>query len=39
MMNLSTQKKFFKNGFDLPYEGLRFEYDALNDTGWVHGKD
>lgn len=23
----------------MPYEGLRFEYDALNDAGWIRGKD
>ncbi len=32
-------KKAFLNGFELPFEGLRFEYDALNDAGWVHGED
>ena len=30
-------KKFFQNGYNLPFEGLRFEYDSLNDTGWIHG--
>lgn len=30
-------KKAFKAGFDLPFEGLRFEYDSLNDTGWIKG--
>lgn len=32
-------KKFFKNGYNLPFEGLRFEYDSLNDAGWIHGVD
>lgn len=32
-------KKFFQNGYDLPFEGLRFEYDSLNDAGWIHGVD
>lgn len=30
-------KKFFQSGYELPFEGLRFEYDTLNDTGWIHG--
>ncbi|MBE6339727.1 MAG: ATP-binding protein [Bacteroidales bacterium] len=30
-------KKFFQSGYKLPFEGLRFEYDSLNDTGWIHG--
>lgn len=32
-------KKFFQNGYNLPFEGLRFEYDSLNDAGWIHGAD
>lgn len=32
-------KNFFKSGYHLPFEGLRFEYDALNDTGWILGPD
>ena len=32
-------KKFFQNGYNLPFEGLRFEYDSLNDAGWIHGTD
>lgn len=32
-------KKFFQGGYDLPFEGLRFEYDSLNDAGWIHGAD
>ena len=32
-------KKFFQNGYNLPFEGLRFEYDCLNDAGWIHGVD
>lgn len=32
-------KKFFQNGYNLPFEGLRFEYDSLNDAGWIHGVD
>ncbi len=32
-------KKFFENGYNLPFEGLRFEYDSLNDTGWIYGAD
>lgn len=30
-------KKLFQSGYNLPFEGLRFEYDSLNDTGWIHG--
>lgn len=30
-------KKFFQSGYNLPFEGLRFEFDSLNDTGWIHG--
>ena len=32
-------KKFFQSGYNLPFEDLRFEYDSLNDTGWIHGRD
>ena len=32
-------KKAFENGYNLPFEGLRFEYDSLNDAGWIHGTD
>ena len=32
-------KKFFQSGYNLPFEGLRFEYDSLNDAGWIHGVD
>ena len=32
-------KKFFQSGYDLPFEGLRFEYDSLNDASWVYGAD
>ena len=32
-------KKFFQNGYNLPFEELRFEYDSLNDAGWIHGVD
>ena len=32
-------KNFFKNGYNLPFENLRFEFDSLNDTGWIHGTD
>lgn len=32
-------KQFFKSGYNLPFEGLRFEYDSLNDTGWIYGAD
>lgn len=32
-------KKFFQSGYNLPFEGLRFEYDALNDAGWIYGSD
>lgn len=32
-------KKFFHSGYELPFEGLRFEYDALNDAGWIYGDD
>ena len=32
-------KKYFQSGYNLPFEGLRFEYDSLNDTGWIHGAD
>lgn len=30
-------KKFFQSGYALPFEGLRFEYDALNDASWIYG--
>ena len=30
-------KKYFQSGFNLPFEGLRFEYDNLNDIGWIQG--
>ena len=30
-------KKFFQSGYNLPFEGLRFEYDSLNNTSWIHG--
>lgn len=32
-------KKFFKSSYELPFEGLRFEYDALNEVGWISGGD
>lgn len=32
-------KKFFQSGYNLPFGGLRFEYDSLNDAGWIHGAD
>ncbi|MBS7348024.1 MAG: hypothetical protein SOV24_01015 [Muribaculaceae bacterium] len=32
-------KKYFQSGYNLPFEGLRFEYDNLNDTGWIRGND
>lgn len=32
-------KKFFRSGYELPFEGLRFEYDALNEVGWISGDD
>lgn len=28
-------KKHFKSGYELPFEGLHFEYDSLNDVGWI----
>lgn len=28
-------KKFFKSGYELPFEGFRFEYDTLNEAGWI----
>lgn len=34
-----SAKKSFKNGYELPFEGLRFEYDPLNDAGWIYGSD
>ena len=30
-------KNFFQSGYNLPFEGLRFEHDSLNDTGWIQG--
>lgn len=30
-------KKYFKSGYELPFEGLRFEYDSLNEVGWISG--
>lgn len=32
-------KKFFKSGYELPFEGFRFEYDTLNEVGWISGGD
>ncbi len=32
-------KKFFQRGYSLPFENLRFEYDSLNDAGWISGSD
>lgn len=32
-------KKYFQSGYNLPFEGLLFEYDNLNDTGWIRGND
>ncbi len=32
-------KKFFKSGYELPFEGLCFEYDSLNEVGWISGTD
>lgn len=32
-------KKFFQRGYELPFENLRFEYDPLNDAGWISGSD
>ena len=32
-------KKYFKSGYELPFEGLRFEYDSLNEVGWISGTD
>ena len=30
-------KKYFRSGYELPFEKLRFEYDALNEVGWISG--
>lgn len=30
-------KKYFKSGYELPFEGLRFEYASLNEVGWISG--
>ena len=32
-------KKFFKSGYELPFERLHFEYDSLNEVGWISGDD
>ena len=32
-------KKFFKSGYELPFEGLHFEYDSLNEVGWISDGD
>lgn len=33
-------KDFFKDdGFELPFEGLSFEYDSLNNISWISGPD
>lgn len=32
-------KKYFKSGYELPFEGFRFEYDTLNEAGWITGGD
>ena len=29
----------YQEGYNLPFESLRFEYDPLNDVGWVRGED
>ena len=34
-----SAKIFFQSGYELPLDGLRFEYDPLNDTGWILGSD
>lgn len=28
-------KKYFKSGYELPFEKLRFEYDLLNEASWI----
>lgn len=32
-------KKYFKSGYELPFEGLHFEYDSLNEVGWISDGD
>jgi predicted ATPase len=32
-------KKFFHEGYNLPFEGLRFKNDNLNNTGWIYGEN
>lgn len=32
-------KKFFKGGYELPFDGFRFEYDTLNEVGWISGSN
>ncbi len=32
-------KNFFRDSYLLPFEELRFEYDALNNTSWICGED
>ena len=32
-------KKYFKSDYELPFEGLHFEYDSLNEVGWISGDD
>ncbi len=30
-------KIYFRSGYELPFEGLRYEYDPLNGVGSIHG--
>ena len=32
-------KNTLKDGYDLPFNGIRFEYDSLNKISWIKGKD
>lgn len=32
-------KIFFQSGYNLPHDGLRFEYDNLNNAGWIQWTD
>ncbi len=35
----ANAKEYYQSGYELPFEKLSFEYDSLNDAGWIHGSD
>lgn len=36
---LKEAENFYKTGYDLPINGIKFEYDTLNDIAWLKGED